>query len=246
MDFALDPASAFANLLAPVQILFVNLLLSADNALVIAMACRGLPVENVQRATLFGIVGAIVLRLAMGSVAIFLLRLPFLQMIAGAALLWIAVRLTLIGDAGDPLAEFGDDRIAASARQSAFLGAVWAIIVADVAMSLDNVVAIAAIAQGSVVYIAIGLALSIPMLIWGSNLIRELLDKSGWLVLGSGAFLGWVAGGVAVADPMIAPSINANAPALPVAVPLAGAAFVIWQNLILDPRRRPMRGRYAE
>ena len=242
MDFAVDPAVIFTWLLVPAQILFVNLLLSADNALVIAMACRGLPADEVQRATLLGIVGAIALRLAMGSVAIFLLRAPLLQMVAGAALLWIAVRLTLIDGTG--LRE--DGREAPSAAKVAFSGAVWTIVAADVAMSLDNVIAIAAIAQGSLVYIAIGLALSIPMLIWGSNLIRELLDKSGLLVLASGAFLGWVAGGVAVADPMIAPSIAANAPALPYAVPAACAIFVIWQNLILDPRRGLAGDRYAE
>ena len=100
MDFAVDPAVIFTWLLVPAQILFVNLLLSADNALVIAMACRGLPADEVQRATLLGIVGAIALRLAMGSVAIFLLRAPLLQMVAGAALLWIAVRLTLIDGTG--------------------------------------------------------------------------------------------------------------------------------------------------
>lgn len=242
MDFAVDPAVIFTWLLVPAQILFVNLLLSADNALVIAMACRGLPADEVQRATLLGIVGAIALRLAMGSVAIFLLRAPLLQMVAGAALLWIAVRLTLIDGTG--LRE--DGREAPSAAKVAFFGAVWTIVAADVAMSLDNVIAIAAIAQGSLVYIAVGLALSIPMLIWGSNLIRELLDKSGLLVLASGAFLGWVAGGVAVADPMIAPSIAANAPALPYAVPAACAIFVIWQNLILDPRRGLAGDRYAE
>ena len=242
MDFAVDPAVIFTWPLVPAQILFVNLLLSADNALVIAMACRGLPADEVQRATLLGIVGAIALRLAMGSVAIFLLRAPLLQMVAGAALLWIAVRLTLIDGTG--LRE--DGREAPSAAKVAFFGAVWTIVAADVAMSLDNVIAIAAIAQGSLVYIAIGLALSIPMLIWGSNLIRELLDKSGLLVLASGAFLGWVAGGVAVADPMIAPSIAANAPALPYAVPAACAIFVIWQNLILDPRRGLAGDRYAE
>jgi predicted tellurium resistance membrane protein TerC len=113
-------------------------------------------------------------------------------------------------------------------------------------MSLDNVVAIAAIAQGSVVYIAIGLALSIPMLIWGSNLIRELLDESGLLVLASGAFLGWVAGGVAVADPLVAGSISAYAPALAYAIPAACAIFVLCQNLILDPRRARLRGSHAE
>src|ERR1700683_4987312 len=126
MDFALDPSAIFVSLLIPAQILFVNLLLSADNALVIAMACRGLRAEDIQRATLLGITGAIVLRLSMGSVAIFLLRAPFLQMIAGAALLWIAVRLTLIGDAGDPLAENGEPRVAPEAQGGAFLSAVWA------------------------------------------------------------------------------------------------------------------------
>jgi YjbE family integral membrane protein len=242
MDFTLDPATLFVSLLIPAQILFVNLLLSADNALVIAMACRGLRPEDVQRATLLGILGAILLRLVMGSVAIFLLRLPLLQMAAGVVLLGIAVRLTLIDGAG--LDQNAGE--AAPARARALLATVWTIVVADVTMSLDNVVAIAAIAQGSLVYIAIGLALSIPMLIWGSNLIRELLDKNGWLVLVSGAFLGWIAGGVAVADPLVAGPIAAYAPALPYAVPAACAIFVIWQNLILDPRRAGLRGRHAD
>ncbi len=240
-----DASALLAGLLIPLQILFVNLLLSADNALVIAMACRGLQARDVARATLLGIAGAIVLRLAMGSVAVFLLRAPFLQMAAGVLLLWIAVRLTLIDGAGEePVPDRHGERAGAAERRLA--GAVWTIIVADVSMSLDNVVAIAAIAQGSVVYIAVGLVLSIPMLIWGSNLIGELLDGSGLLVLASGAFLGWVAGGVAVSDPMIAPSIAADAPALPYAVPLAFAIFVVWQNLILDPRRGRTRGLHAK
>ena len=113
-------------------------------------------------------------------------------------------------------------------------------------ISAVTLVAIAAIAQGSVVYIAIGLALSIPMLIWGSNLIRELLDESGLLVLASGAFLGWVAGGVAVADPLVVAPISAYAPALSYAIPAACAIFVLWQNLILDPRRARLRGSHAE
>ena len=238
----LDPSALLASLLIPAQILFVNLLLSADNALVIALACRGLRPEDVQRATMLGIVGAIALRLVMGSVAVFLLRAPLLQLAAGVILLYIAVRLTLIDGTGLD-EDVGD---ASSEQSSALLGAVWTIILADVTMSLDNVVAIAAIAQGSLIYIAIGLALSIPMLIWGSNLIRELLDGNGWLVLGSGAFLGWVAGGVAVADPLVAPAVAAYAPALPYAVPAAGAVFVVWQNFIFDPRRARLRGRYAD
>ena len=175
--------------------------------------------------------------LTRGSVAVYLLRAPLVQMAAGVVLLWIAVRLTLVDGSG--LAEDGGETSFSGTR--GLFGAVQAIIVADVAMSLDNVVAIAAIAQGSIIYIAIGLALSIPMLIWGSNLIRELLDKSGFLVLASGAFLGWVAGGVAVADPLVAAPIAAYAPALTYAIPAACAIFVVLQNLILDPRRASAR-----
>jgi predicted tellurium resistance membrane protein TerC len=204
MDFALDPAAVLASLLIPAQILFVNLLLSADNALVIALACRGLRPQDVQRATLLGILGAILLRLVMGSAAVFLLRAPLVQLAAGVLLLGIAVRLTLID--ADGLATPADEPSPAQAR--ALVGAVWTIVVADVTMSLD---------------------------------IRELLDRNGWLVLVSGAFLGWVAGGVALADPLVAPSVAANAPALPYALPAACALFVIWQNFILDPRRARLR-----
>jgi YjbE family integral membrane protein len=250
IDLGFDPSTGFAVLLVPLQILFVNLLLSADNALVIAMACRGLPAEDIQRVTFFGILGAIALRLAMGSVALVLLRTPFLQLIAGGVLLLIAVRLTLVRDDDETRTALqGDPSNADAPRQrggAAFLNAVWAIIVADAAMSLDNVIAIAAIAQGSLVFIALGLAMSIPMLVWGSALIRQVLDNNGFFVLLSGMFLGWIAGGIAVSDPTIAPSIQANAPALPFVVPLAGAVFVLWQSLILSPRRESPGGKHAE
>ena len=118
IDLSLDPAALLYSLLIPAQILFVNLLLSADNALVIAMACRGLRAQDVQRATMLGIVGAIVLRLALGSAAIFLLRAPLLQLAAGVVLLYIAVRLTLIDGAG-----LDDDAGEASPRN---LARCWA------------------------------------------------------------------------------------------------------------------------
>jgi YjbE family integral membrane protein len=250
IDFSFDPSAAFATILVPLQILLVNLLLSADNALVIAMACRGLPAEEVQRATFFGILGAILLRLAMGSVALTLLRAPYLQLAAGVLLLLIAVRLTLVRDDEETRAALRADPTDADAsRQRAradFLNAVWAIIVADAAMSMDNVVAIAAIAQGSLLFVGLGLAMSVPMLVWGSALIRQFLDKNGFFVLLSGMFLGWIAGSIAVSDPTIAASIEANAPALPFAVPLACAIFVLWQSRILSLRQKSPGGEYAE
>ena len=250
IDSVADPSAAFSTILVPLQILLVNLLLSADNALVIAMACRGLPAADVQRATFFGISGAIGLRLALGSVAIVMLRAPFVQLVAGIVLLLIAVRLTLVRDDAETRAALEDDPSTADASRrrgrANLLGVIWAIIVADAAMSLDNVVAIAAIAHGSVAYVAFGLAMSIPMLAWGSKLIRQFLDKNGFLVTLSGMFLGWIAGNIAISDPAIAPAIAANAPALPIAAPLACAVFVIWQSLILDPRRRRSGGKHGK
>jgi YjbE family integral membrane protein len=245
IDFGADPSAALSTVLVPLQILFVNLLLSADNALVIAMACRGLPAAEVQRATFFGIVGAIVLRLAMGSIAVVMLRAPYLQLAAGIVLLVIAVRLTLVRDDESAQAALRADPSNPDASRGAaranLLGAVWAIIV----MSLDNVIAIAAIAHGSLAYIAFGLAMSIPMLVWGSTLIRQFLDRNAFFVTLSGMFLGWIAGSIAISDPTIAPGIAANAPALPIAAPLACAIFVFWQSLILDPRRRRPGGKHG-
>ena len=239
MDFGFDPTIVFGSLLAPVQILLVNLLLSADNALVIAMACRGLPREEIRRATLFGTVGAICLRIAMGCVALYLIRIPYLRVVASLILLVIAIRLTLQRDDEETHAALQaapiDGEAARRGARADLLATIQTIIIADAAMSFDNVVAVAAIAQDSLFYLSFGLLMCIPMLVWGSTLIRQFLDQNGYLVRISGAFLGWIAGSIAVSDPMVAPSIEAYAPFLPIAVPLAGAIFVAWQSLILDP-----------
>jgi YjbE family integral membrane protein len=239
MDFGVDPTVVFGSLLAPVQILLVNLLLSADNALVIAMASRGLPREEIRRATLFGTVGAICLRIAMGSVALFLIRIPYLRIVASLILLVIAIRLTLQRDDEETHAALQaapiDEEAARRGARANLIATIRTIIIADAAMSFDNVVAVAAIAQDSLFYLSFGLLMCIPMLVWGSTLIRQFLDQNGYLVRISGAFLGWIAGSIAVSDPMVAPSIEAYAPFLPIAVPLAGAIFVVWQSLILDP-----------
>ena len=241
MDFGFDPTAVFGSLLAPVQILFVNLLLSADNALVIAMACRGLPREEMRRAAVFGTLGAICLRIAMGSVALFLIRVPYLRIVASLILLVIAIKLTLQRDDGEThealLAAPINEEAARTNARANLLDTIRIVILADAAMSFDNVVAVAAIAQDSLFYLSFGLLMCIPMLVWGSTLIRRFLDQNGYLVRVSGAFLGWIAGSIAVSDPMVAPAIEANAPFLPIAVPLAGAIFVVWQSLILDPGR---------
>jgi YjbE family integral membrane protein len=234
ISFDFNPVALFAPLLTLAQILVVNLLLSADNALVIAMASRGLPPEDVRRASVFGAAGAIGLRIALGGVALYLMRIPFLRILAALALLFIAVRLTLQRDDAETRAALSGDG-PAGRGQSNLLAAVWAIIVADVAMSLDNVIAIAAIAEDNFYTLALGLALSIPMLVWGSALIRQILDENGYLVILSGAFLGWIAGAIAMSDPIIGTSVVTTSPFLPIATQVACAIFVLWQSFILAP-----------
>ena len=248
IDFGFDPTSALGFIWVPLQILLIDLLLSADNALVIALACRGLPQEQMRQATLIGTLGAVTLRIGMGSIALFLLRTPFLRLVAAGLLLYIAVKLTLDESGGEEAAQgepLSEDETLRRAR-AGLLKAVWTIIVADATMSLDNVVAVAAIAQDNLLYLTLGLAMSIPMLVWGSMLIRQILQENGFLILLSGAFLGWIAGGIGIADPFIAAAVEADAPALPYVVPLACAIFVVWQSFILAPRFEISGGRHAE
>ena len=246
IDFGFDPTVVFSSLLAPLQILFINLLLSADNALVIALACRDLPPVEMRKAAMFGVLAAIFLRIAMGSVALILMRMTLVRIVAGLILLAIAVSLSLRRDDEETLAALRAGPASADGAlnrsRAQLLSAIWAIIIADVTMSFDNVVAVAAVAQDSLFYLGLGLLMSVPMLVWGSTLIREILDQNGYLVLAAGAFLGWIAGSIAVTDPLVAAPIDAYAPLLPIAVPIACAIFVIWQSAILS-QSRESRGR---
>ena len=216
------------------QIFVIDLLLSADNALLIALAVRRLPPDQIQMATVIATLGAIVLRLIMAVLLLFLLDVPYLRAVAGLLLLAIALRLTL--ERADP--DTGPARVRPrSVWQSGLVGAVATIVIADSVMSLDNVVAIAALANGSLMLLGLGLAFSIPMLIYGSVMIRRFLAANQGLILVAGMFLGWIAGGIAVSDRWVAPWIASGAPALGFVVPLACAVFVLWENRILARTR---------
>ncbi len=223
----LDMSQLLGNIGVPLQIFCIDLLLSADNALMIALACRALPPAEMRAAALFGTAGAIALRLLMSAVVLFVLQVPYLKIGAGLALLVIAVKLTVER-------EVAPDRIGA---RSDLLGVIVAIVVADAIMSLDNVVAIAAVAQGSLLLLSFGLLLSIPMLVYGSTLIHQILHGSTKLVLLAGMFLGWIAGDIGVSDAAVAPWVESSAPALVIAVPLACAIFVLWEGRILAASR---------
>jgi YjbE family integral membrane protein len=179
--------------LAVLQIIFINILLSGDNAVVIAMACRGLPAEQRRWGIVAGAGAAVVLRVIFVGVVAELMLLPYLKLVGGLALLVIAAKLIVPDDADK-------DEIQAAAH---VWRAVMIIVVADIVMSLDNVIAIAAIAQGNLLLLVIGLAVSIPLIMAGAALITVLLDRFPILIWAGSALLGWVAGGVIATDPAV-------------------------------------------
>ncbi len=220
--------------LAPLQILFVDLLLGADNALVIALACRALPPKQINQAAALGVLGAMVLRLLLVIGATSLLVLPFVKLIGAFALLMIAMNLA----AGEDLA--GD--FASASPATSLIAAAWIIIIADAAMSFDNVVAIAAIAGGNYLWLAIGVGLSLPVLGFGGVMLANLLARAPYLVEFGAALLGWLAGGMATTDPLVFPWASANAPALVAFAPAFGAAFVfIYGRWVARPKREAAR-----
>ncbi|WP_347928764.1 YjbE family putative metal transport protein [Pseudomonas helvetica] len=214
------------------EVFLLDLILSGDNALVIALACRGLPPEQMRRAVLIGTSGAIVLRALLTTLAGWLLLVPWLKLIGALLLLVIAIRLLTEEEAS----EEGDS----SAGSPQTLGsAVVTVLTADLIMSMDNVVGLAAVAQGSVFYLVLGLLLSVPLLMFGSLQITRLLQRQPVLVSFGAALLGYVAGDIAVSDPVVVGWVNSQSPALNQVVPLLCAVYVVLQaRIILRQRAR--------
>ena len=207
-------------LFIPLQILFVDLLLGADNAVVIALACRSLPPSETGKAIAFSTAGAIVVRLILTTFANAMLAIPLVRLIGAGTLIVIALNLRV-----DPAAAAAVSRRAAASGD--FFFAVLIIAFADAAMSLDNVVALAAIARGNFWLLSVGVAASIPILAYGSLILANLPRRAPLLVTFGAALLGWIAGDLAISDPVVAGWANANAPALVAIAPLLGVAAVL-------------------
>jgi YjbE family integral membrane protein len=216
------------------QIILIDILLGGDNAVVIALACRSLPPEQRRMGILWGTAGAIVLRVILIFFALTLLQIPFIKLVGGALLLWIGVKL-LLPDHGDD----GHGTIAASNK---LWGAVKTVIVADFVMSLDNVIAIAGAAEGAgagntMPLVIFGLLVSIPIIVWGSQLVIKLMDRYPVIITGGGMLLGWIAGTMAVSDPALAawvPTLPPDGKGPPDVIPsvhysagVIGALFVL-------------------
>lgn len=178
------------------QIILINIILSGDNAVVIALAARSLPEAQRRQAILWGSFAAIALRVVLTLVAAELLRQPYLKLAGSGLLFWIAVQLLLPED-GDG----GADSIRGHAH---LLGAIRTILIADVVMSLDNVLAVAAAAHDDFILLVLGLAISIPLVIFGSTLVLKLMDRFPWFVTVGAALLGFVAGEMLVSEPALA------------------------------------------
>src|SRR3989338_6843890 len=183
------------------KIIMSDLLLSGDNAVVIALACRNLPPQQRRKGIMFGVGGAIGLRIVLTFFAVGLLALPYLKLIGALLLLWIGVKLIL------PDEEHNAENIKADTR---LFGAIKTIIIADFVMSLDNVLGVAAAAKGNVWLLVFGLVISIPMIAWSSQLVLKLIDRYPLIIYIGGALLGYVAGEVLVTEALFATIIEAH------------------------------------
>jgi YjbE family integral membrane protein len=213
--------------LAVFQIIVVNILLSGDNAVVIALACRNLSPRQRRQGIFWGVLGAIGLRILLTFFAMSLLTNPYLKLIGGALLIWIGIKLIVEDDGGE-------HKVKASDR---LLAAVWTIIVADLVMSLDNVMGVAAAAKGSMPLIIFGLIISIPIVIVGSQIITRLIQRFPLLVLAGGGLLGYIAGEMMVEDPAIAAWVAANAAKYTWMAPIVGVVVVVAVGYALTRRR---------
>ena len=207
-----------ASSVAILQIIWIDLLLSGDNAVVIALACRSLPQHLRKWGIILGAGVAILLRIIFAAVIVQLLAIPLLKVAGGLLLVWIAVKLAK----GE---EVEEKSITASDK---LYKAVWTIAIADAVMSLDNVVAIAAVSRGNIWLFGFGLALSIPLIMVGSQLIMKMIEKFPVIVWAGAALLGWIAGEMIATDPAVADrfGIAAHSTAVYVAAAM-GAALVV-------------------
>jgi YjbE family integral membrane protein len=200
------------------KIIVIDLLLSGDNAVVIALACRNLPIDQRKKGILYGVIGAIGLRVVLTFFAVNVLALPYLKFVGGLLLFWIGVKLILPDE--DAHGEVGIK------AEGNLWGAVKTIIIADLVMSLDNVIGVAGAAHGNAMLLIFGLLVSIPLIAWSSQLVLKLIDRFPLVIFAGGALLGYVAGEMFVSEAFFR-SILETKPILKELIPLVGAVAVI-------------------
>ncbi|ENZ8428908.1 TerC family protein [Klebsiella aerogenes] len=201
------------------QIIAIDLLLGGDNAVVIAMACRKLPAHLRTKAIVIGTLGAIIARVVLLAVAIYLLSLPWLKIVGALLLLWIGVKLVANEEEESDI----------SSSSSLWRTAVT-ITVADVIMSLDNVLAVAAAGKGHLLLVALGVLISIPIIVAGSKLVSAILTRFPSVVLLGGALIGWIAGSMMITDPTLVQLFPNSPNYLHFVAGAIGAALVLLEG----------------
>ena len=200
-------------------IIWVNIILSGDNAVVIALAALSLPKHQQGKAVFWGAGAAVVLRIILTIIAVEMLKFPYLKIVGGLLLFWIAVKLLMPED-GDANVESSDNLIQA----------IKIILIADLVMSLDNVVAVAAAAKGSILLLVLGLAISIPLVIFGATILMKLMERYPIIVIIGAALIGSVAGELLVTDPVLLDWVKANMPWLEIHLPFFGE--ISWAQIV--------------
>jgi len=210
-------------------IVIIDLVLAGDNAIVIALAARRVPVHLRRRAIAWGTAGAVAMRSAMTLVVVRLLEVPGLMALGGALLVWIAYRLLLPDEAGDPAAKVQ--------AANGFWGAMRTIVIADTVMGLDNVLAVAGASHGSFLLVVLGLLISVPIVVWGSTLMLRVVERYPVFVYLGAGVLAWTAVRMITHEPLLKDAFAANelTVALMYGLTVAG---VLWAGLVMNHRRR--------
>ncbi|HEX6794895.1 MAG TPA: TerC family protein [Casimicrobiaceae bacterium] len=212
--------------LALFKIAVINIVLSGDNAVVIALACRSLSPRDQRNAFIVGTGGIVILMTLLTSCAALLMTLPYIQLAGCVLLLWIGIKLLLPEDDGGNVKE-----------SSNFWGAVKTIIIADIVMSLDNVLGMAGAAQGHLGMLFLGLLITMPLILFGSAMLVKLMERfPSFVVIGAG-LLGYVAGDMAVGDPAVKTYVESHAHFLDLLAPIVGAFLVVVAGKLLARRK---------
>jgi YjbE family integral membrane protein len=217
-----------------IQIIIIDLLLGGDNAVVIALACRNLHPNQRKKGIIWGTAGAIILRVILVAFAVTLLQIPFLKLVGGALLLWIGYKLMVQHDEEEHNLDAPDKLFAA----------IKTIIVADIVMSLDNVLAIAGAAgqvddaSHQIGYVVFGLIVSVPIIIAGSKVVLFLIDRFPLIVTAGAGLLGWIAGGMMVTDPAIVKQFGEGITAYTTIAGIAGAVAVMAYGELMKRRAK--------
>ena len=217
---------------ALLKIIGINIVLSGDNAVVIALAARSLPADQQKKAIFWGSAAAIIMRIILTVFAVKLLQYPWLKIIGAVLLLWIGIKLLIPEDEDEEGAPIHDN----------LLAAIKTILIADLVMSLDNVIGVAAAAKDDVLLTVLGLAISIPLIIFASTILLKLMERFPVIITIGAALLGFVAGEMLISDPVTKDWVMQNAHWMEYVVPVVGALFVVGLGKFIANRQPALKG----